>query len=276
MGLLDWVRRRGAGTGPAPGEPDPRGTLLGQSLLKLEINTILKTGMTGEPMPPMPVALLDLACDYCAELRRLGVPEASLAAALFPGAATAGELPALDANLRPTFVTFSALHALAAGRRDEVAAARRAQSEPEAETPPSETEVMLTRIAQACAVISDIIRRLPQDGLLWPHLGMTREQLSGAALRLGPYPEISPTALLRVRKLWDIGTERIVAQTSIHLTGDVLMRVSPMLMEPKQAVLLDIHRDAVATSTRYWGDLMGAAVTLATGAARALFGQSWR
>jgi hypothetical protein len=75
-----------------------------------------------------------------------------------------------------------------------------------------------------------------------------------------------------LKKLWDVGTEQIVAQTTIHITGDVTMRVTPALLKPENRLLLEIHREAVATSTAYWRELLNTAVALATGAARALFG----
>ena len=43
------------------------------NLLSLEVNTILKENMTGERMPPLPHALLDVAGEYARALLRDGV-----------------------------------------------------------------------------------------------------------------------------------------------------------------------------------------------------------
>jgi NhaP-type Na+/H+ or K+/H+ antiporter len=58
MGLWGWLFGRRRDTAAPPAAPDSSGKLIGQSLLRLEINTIIKSNMTGEPMPPLPIALL--------------------------------------------------------------------------------------------------------------------------------------------------------------------------------------------------------------------------
>jgi len=281
MGLWGWLFGRRRDTAAPPAAPDSSGKLIGQSLLRLEINTIIKSNMTGEPMPPLPIALLDIATEYAGKLEAFGLSEHDLARGLFP------EEPgrvrsALEVReqLAPTFDRFVALRGVAQSLLVVKESTRLASPGKPGTIEaglPSVNEVTVSRMVQNCEIILDIIKRLPRDGLLWQHLGMTRAQLQGddsggaAALRLGPY-DISPTQFMRLRKVWDVGTEEIVAQTSISLSGDVLMRVSPLLMTAEYRGLLDIHRDAVSMSTGYWRDLMNAAVTLATVAAGALLG----
>ncbi|WP_431283566.1 hypothetical protein ACQW02_01785 [Humitalea sp. 24SJ18S-53] len=286
MGL--WARLFGRAAPPpepvAP-PPDSTGKLIGQSLLRLEINTILKSNMTGEPMPPLPIALLDIAEEYCSKLESFGLSQVELARGLF---AEDPDTPRSSLEIReqlsPTFDRFIAIRGLARTllqRKEQARLASPGREGTIAATLPSVDEVTTSRMVQNCEIILDIIKRLPRDGLLWGHLRLTRAQLQGddrggaSPLRLGPY-DISPTQLMRLRKVWDVGTEEIVAQTSISLSGDVLMRVSPLLMTPEYRGLLDIHRDAVSMSTGYWRDLMNAAVTLATVAAGALLGSSKR
>jgi hypothetical protein len=254
----------------------PGARLLGQSLLTLEVSTILKSNMTAEPMPPLPHALLDLAIDYCVKLEELGMSRAAIALELYGarhGEAAAGwSAKALRAQLAPTFDRFGSIRKLALALGAERAAARERESKRLA----SAEEVTLDRIVQACEIVMRVLQTLPRDSLLWRQLGLTREQLLGVgadrAPRLGPYPELDANDLLDIKKLWDVGTEQIVAQTTIHITGDVTMRVTPALLKPENKLLLEIHREAVATSTAYWRELLNTAVALATGAARALFG----
>src|SRR5579863_5170557 len=44
-----------------------------RSLLNIEVNTIVRDNMTGEPMPPVPHALLDVAGDYARTLCAFGI-----------------------------------------------------------------------------------------------------------------------------------------------------------------------------------------------------------
>lgn len=271
MGLLSWLRRP-APAPPAAPDPDDAGQLLGQSLMRLEINTILKDSMTGAPMQPLPHALLDVAVEYAETLHdTYGVSYAEIGARLF--GRTDLTPHDMTAALRPTFATFGGIRAIALPLRETLAGVRKQALVADSRAPsgPSRAEVTLDRIIDGCEVIGDVIKRLPTDGLLFQQLGMTRRELMEPGVKLGPY-DLSPTAMLRLRKVWEIGTEEIVAQTTIHLTGDVLMRVSPTLLRAENKLLLEIHRDAVAMSTGYWRDLLNAAVTLATGAARALLG----
>ena len=48
-------------------------TATARSLLNIEVNTIVRDNMTGEPMPPAPHALLDIAGEYAAVLCELGI-----------------------------------------------------------------------------------------------------------------------------------------------------------------------------------------------------------
>lgn len=246
---------------------EANGTLLGQSLLRLEINTIIKDGMTGEPMPPLPHALLDLALQYLETLGRHGLAlDATVAGWTLADGARATRYREARPLIAPTFERFGDIRdgalALLAARAEALAGPDRA---------------VVERIVECCEAIQDVIKRLPRDGLLWQHLALTRAALTapepgtGKPRRLGPY-DISPVQLLRLRKLWDIGTETIVAQTSISLGGDVVVRVSPMLTRPENQLLLAIHREAVATSTAYWKDLLATAVSLVSAGARLVMG----
>ena len=250
----------------------PGARLLGESLLTLEVSTILKSNMTAEPMPALPHALLDLAIDYCVKLEELGLPLADIAVPLYGETAAGWSAGKLRALLAPTFDRFGTIRKLALG----LCATRATRREAGGERLASADEVTLDRIVQACEIIMRVLRTLPRDSLLWQQLGFTRDELLGiggaAAPRLGPYPELDPADLMDLKKLWDVGTEQIVAQTTIHITGDVTMRVTPALLKPENRLLLEIHREAVATSTAYWRELLNTAVALATGAARALFG----
>src|SRR5713226_4668681 len=67
-------------------------TAVARRLLNIEVNTIVRDNMTGEPMPSVPHALLDIADEYARELCALGVdlqnyfdPQAGDPATIVPG-----------------------------------------------------------------------------------------------------------------------------------------------------------------------------------------------
>lgn len=267
---MRWPRFLAAAPPAMPAvPPDPAGQLLGASLLKLEINTILKDNMTAEPMPPLPHALLDLAQDYSATLIKYGVREVVLGKRLYGDAPPTGQR-AMAAELKPTTTTFGAIRSLALARLEQGETLRTALGTDLPDLSGRDRTVV-ERIIANIERITDIMKRLPETHPLWRDLDLTRRQLLEPGRVLGPYP-IDPDTMLELRKIWDVGTEEVVAQTTIHLTGDVLVRIAPRMMLPENSVLLAIHRDGVSTATGYWRDLMNAVVTLATGAARALLG----
>lgn len=84
------------------------------------------------------------------------------------------------------------------------------------------------------------------------------------------------------RKAWELGTDRIVAQTVVQVDGDVVQRVDPSIFDAP--AIRDLHRGAVAGAIGQWQELFGLFVTLAVGAAglvRSLLGggpalRSWQ
>jgi len=82
-------------------------------------------------------------------------------------------------------------------------------------------------------------------------------------LHIQPNPALwAPTERATLRKVWDMGTEIIVAQTIITLDGDVTMRVRPSaLAEPR---LLDVHKQQVGAAMTFWRGLVDVLSTLVT------------
>jgi len=340
---------------------------LGASLLGLEINTIIKAGITAERMPVLPHALLDMQIDFCQTLLSAGLPVAALAhylegrkyfvlprsAALFgppvadqtrvrPGSAgpeavlppeppppwpdevpppcTASEkwlqpllvvdrdgradedaerLRRMRLGLRPNAPTFKAIRNAAQETRHRLAAALQGGDAIKPPLPPewrkahatARTEV--ARIIEACEVVEDIIGG-QLDRTLLEHLDMRRDQLKqevrvrrpfwripGALLRgrglhtwrprqLGPYL-LAPTDYLKIRKVWEVGAEEVVAQTVVHMDGDVMTRIIPRLTTAAGRDTLAIHQQAVETSVAYWQGMVRAMLVFAEGVIGSLF-----
>lgn len=281
------------------GDPQPDRRRLGASLLRLEINTIVKRTMTAETMPELPHALLDIAMEYSqvllADAPRAGLTPLELNGFLFGGqrAVTAVPVPLPDAaavdatldlqildamrrGLRPNIECFSGLRQAALSVQARLDAARGGAGVAD-RTGVEMRASLLSRIAQNVETVLAVVKRL-EDPLLIRQLQYTRAELAdrfvptrdaradGEVLRLGPY-DVPPSDYLRLRKVWEIGTEEIIAQTVIQLDGDVVTRITPALMRADGKPLLEVHRQAVEASVGYWS---GMVTTLATLVERAM------
>ncbi|MDJ0666708.1 MAG: hypothetical protein QNJ61_05510 [Desulfobacterales bacterium] len=67
---------------------------------------------------------------------------------------------------------------------------------------------------------------------------------------------LSPSQILRLRKAWDLGTEEIVMQTIIDIEGDVTTRIMRSFAQSPEQTVLNIHNQAVLTSTNMWKSLV--------------------
>ncbi len=105
-----------------------------------------------------------------------------------------------------------------------------------------------------CAAIADLIPK-------------SRNELLGGELRHRRIPR-----LLRadefgvVRKIWEVGTELVLVQTSVQLDGDVVTRISETLLSPEMAethrIILTAHQENVSTAISHWRSLVEVALKL--------------
>ncbi len=242
-------------------------TATARRLLSLEVNTIVRDNMTAEPMPPVPHALLDIARDYAGLLCALGVDMNRVFAAdpatlpqLAPGwVATIGSI---SDNLTVAPETFDRLRW----------AAKWAASAPAARpTPiPPATRVLLERIINNADAIKDMFARFGASfNTLF--LNKTRAQLLETPIKADSYA-MSPDDLILLQKMWDLGLEEIVAQTVVHVTGDVTTRVQAALRGQGSETLFSIHRQSIDVSVACWKYLLDAVREIAGTAVRVLLG----
>jgi len=59
-----------------------------------------------------------------------------------------------------------------------------------------------------------------------------------------------------VRKIWEIGVERIVMQTVIHADGDITTRMSERFTQEFNATILQIHDQSVNSAVGFWVSLV--------------------
>jgi hypothetical protein len=241
-------------------------TATARSLLNIEVNTIVRDNMTGEPMPTVPHALLDTAGEYATMLCELGVdlpayfkPDAGDPAAIVP--AWLDTPASVSDNLTVSADTFDRLRWAAkwAGSTQSPLAAR--------VTPAK--RVLLDRIVNNSDAIKEMFKRF--DPSMQPFLGKTRAQLLETTLQSRSYA-IAPDDLIRLQKIWDIGVEEIVAQTVVHVTGDVTTRVQEALRGPGSETVFAIHRQSIDVSVACWKYMLDAVRQIAGAAISVVLG----
>ncbi len=244
-------------------------TSTARSLLNIEVNTIVRDNMTGEQMPPVPHALLDIAQDYADTLSDLGVDMPGYFA---PGAGDPAQVPpawvvppagSAGGNLTVATDSFNRLRWAAQWTRgsNDPAAGRIALAK----------RVLLDRIINNCDAIKEMFKRF--DPTLQQFIGKTRADLVAMTLRGDSYV-IAPDDLIQLQKIWDIGVEEIVAQTVVHVTGDVTTRIQAALRAPGSETLFAIHRQSIDVSVACWRYLLDAIKEIAGAAVGALLGRT--
>jgi hypothetical protein len=274
-------------------------------LLTLEVNTIIKDGMTANKMPVLPFALLDILNAYAARLASFGVDlepyfahsreqlgaaldekvkngdakakklidEAAVAYQTIRGEPvseqTAAQLfdyladlwPVLDRTKLPSMKTREEYWKdnLTNGW-DSFERLRIAANECRDDGKHSKSEgVMLTRIIGNCSRLKFIVQGVQRNPEVWSYcIPKTRKALlMGDMHGKGvPLDQLGTQHQATIRKIWEVGTEEIVVQTSIQIDGDVLTRISPELLEQHsqmvRELILAAHRESIGTSLSYW------------------------
>jgi len=71
-----------------------------------------------------------------------------------------------------------------------------------------------------------------------------------------PDLNLAPQNQLRIRRIWDVGTEEVIMQTVVQLNGDVVTRVTEAYATGDFRILHEIHRDTVRVSLNMWKELV--------------------
>ena len=233
---------------------------VGRNLLTIEINTTVKPTMTARKMRELPHALLDVAEAYADKLDEI---RASGAGARGASGTSASPRPALRLGKE----TFEAL-------------AREAQSlRGRAGVLADDTRILLYRIERNSQDLAELVATLREAGAEdWaPYLageGADRDEVRRLLRENGGVgPRARPEQINRVRKIWDVGTEFVRAQTLIQLDGDVVTRVAPAVVEDAEGRLLRVHQESVGYALSYWSALFAVLHALAGRRARAPAGR---
>lgn len=255
---------------------------LARGLLALEINTVVKSGMSAQKMPLPGDALIDIAqeyhvflCERADPFGRRGGALAPWAAALSesfdwglapfaapPGAAkpveryrpsfAGDDLPGLDPKRGTTLRIFQELRSVASWIREMQDRTRAASATGDgdgaaaARIDPEDGPVLM-RIQRNADQIIGILQRPELAGTC--HVRTMSEDDKRMA-------SLSSSDFVTIRKAWEVGTEVVVMQTSIQIDGDVVTRVQPDRVTATSDTLIGIHREAVGVSFRYWSFLI--------------------
>lgn len=203
---------------------------LAQDLSKLQINTIVKSNISGGNMPAVRFALCDLSTRYAVTLRRFGAEESKISKYIGTGS-------------RKSFTAYASI-----AEKLKLQMERVEQSE-------VPDYYMLQRIEQKSNRIVCILDRLQDEN------DHTRTELSN---RLNNHRVEDPLSDLKLdreqymalQKYWEIGTEQIVMQTVVQLDGDVFTRIQEKYASSDYAALHQLHNNAVNTSYQYWKSLI--------------------
>ena len=77
-----------------------------------------------------------------------------------------------------------------------------------------------------------------------------------------------------MRKIWELGTDIIIAQTIVHVDGDTVTKFQRGIKQEKLTYCLDIHNQGVDTAVKQWKTLFDAFKALIGGVADRIFGRS--
>jgi len=232
-------------------------------LLNLEIDIIVKPGMTARKMPDPPQALLDVIGWYdsylCRSANRInpvweqnGRPAVQVRPSITGGKTQSpnrqtdiatGELTErLRDESVPNVVAENTFDQLRERAVEAEAVYRRLLLEGWAVE--DQTGVILTRIYRNCDQVKATLARDEVKGVVGN--GVDRDNARTVVLPL------TSDEVVTLRKIWEIGTETVVMQTVAQLDGDIITRIQSGLETAAHKPLHDLHQEAVSSALKHW------------------------
>lgn len=224
---------------------------LARDLTTLEINTIVKDNMTARKMPPPGHAILDIAAFYTDEIQN--DLKIALATPFESNESTVEDIPTVGnwekrritrAALRCDDFTFQRLRRVAYRILEDRTDLK------------MDNRVIIQRVMRNSDQIRALLRRLEtrHTNSSDSFIGCNRVELIERETKLTrhPGPDLHPDELSLIRKIWDIGVERVVMQSTISLTGDVINRIQRGSEPEEVTAILNFHREGIVSGTRMW------------------------
>ena len=254
-------------------------------LLNLEIDIIIKPGMTARKMPEPPHALLDIIGAYdtflCQAGNRLNPvweslgrpavqvrPSAESAKPQSPNRQTDPATGQLTKPLRtesvPDVISEDVFDSVRERAVEAEAVYRRLVAVAnQTRFPEDETGVILTRIFRNCDQIKAMLARREVSAVLGG--GVDRDSARTLVLPL------ESSDIVALRKIWEIGTETVVMQTVAQLDGDIVTRIQRGRDAAVYKPLHDLHQEAVASALEHWRFLAQTVATFLSTVLRGFF-----
>jgi hypothetical protein len=195
-------------------------------LLRLEVSTVVRDAMTGEPMPSVPHALLDIAGNFTRELQNLAIVpyDSSL------------DRPSL--TISPD--TFEHL-------------ANVAKAALQASRFPQDTQETLNRIEKYSAFLRDFLRRVPADQGS-DFIGKSRETLA-TLVDAGSALSVSVDDSISLHKMWCLGLERVKAKSLVYARDGMLISQHDDPIPEPDSVAASVHHQSVDAAARSSGSI---------------------
>jgi hypothetical protein len=236
-----------------------------RDLFNLEINTVIKDNMTARKMPDPANAILDIAQTYATKLLELGIPLGYAFAEGDPDfqkpiKAWSKEAFSYD-SLAVSDDTFGRLRWAAVGAQLGL------------ETLAADERIVVVRIARNCDQLKSLLQRLKEPLRAAGVYGENRRSLNQrmASAQSASLLRLAPNDLTMVRKVWEVGVEKVLIQSVIQLDGDVITRIQRGCAESDQLHVLKVHEKGVESSVRFWG-VMANTVAVFLGSLAGVFG----
>lgn len=216
------------------GNPTKKQSAIGSildDLTHLEINTVIKKGMTGTAPPESMEELLS-------SLFNTYVGRISLIL----------NRPEIDVDHSFDHKQVTTLNALAT----ELEVLQQAMDENEQRLDDRDYIIYL-RIATYCKFIRGTLKNKSFFESKTDDFDLMNQKMVVDDFQL---PAISHKIKVRLKRYHDLGTEEIVFQTRFGLDGDVITRVSEDFAQERKQALLDIHEKHINLSLNYWKDMV--------------------
>ncbi len=254
-------------------------------LLNLEIDVIIKPGMTARKMPEPPHALLDVIGAYDTYICQVGNrlnpiweemgrpavqvrPGSESPKPQSPNRQTDPVTGRLTVPLRtesvPDVISEEVFDNLRERAVEAEAVYRRlVTADDRRRVPEDETGVILTRIFRNCDQIKAMLTRPAVSAVVGS--GVDRDNAMTLVLPL------ESSEIVALRKIWEIGTESVVMQTIAQLDGDIVTRIQRGRDAAAYKPLHDLHQEAVASALKHWQFLAQTVATFLSSVLRGFF-----
>lgn len=201
-------------------------------LTHIEVNTIIKSNMTGRRMPKPRHALIEIAKRYATRLAEMGF-----------GVELGESRPGC-------FASFDSIRE----RADEAIKTieKRARIRPLTETAQADL-ILVYRIKTMSDQLKGILNNLRRRGVVTWDNDYSHEEVEE---KDAPFP-LDPDDRVAIRKIWEMGLEQVAMQSVIQIDGDVVTRIQPRYAADANSAVHNVHNESVRMALDVWSQMIG-------------------